>query len=44
MSVRSGVMGIDRVARRTLVDILKIKNSASTILVTTADIVYTVFL
>ena len=25
MSVRSGVMGIDSVARRTLVDILKIK-------------------
>lgn len=29
MSVRSGVMGIERVARRTLVDILKIKNSVS---------------
>lgn len=43
MSVRSGVMGIESVARRTLVDILKIKNSVSSILVTTAHIVYAVF-
>lgn len=43
MSVRSGVMGIDSVARRTLVDILKIKNSAGSNLITTEYLVCTVF-
>lgn len=41
MSVRSGVMGIDSVARRTLVDILKIKNSAGYNAFVTAYLTYT---